>query len=405
MSLFNFGQVTPAQPVQQQSSGFSFNLGQPATSQASFETPFGQTVNAFHQPTQTVNAFHQPASSGSVLNQSLSLTSAQPVAAASTQPVAVSAGLGGEGATNQAATSDSKLPKDSQTLPAEILSIVDSLKTFIADQKSLCDKNCLPKYSVQPILDICSELDESFKTALQRLDVTLERNKTAVELLKKETNVMVSDGENAFRSIKSLGISANSSYPFVQSSSYVQNPSSYPFVQNPGSPARTSVYFHRLVNQFEQEMDMYSKQIKELEVHLVNMNKPHSPHEVILIVKKQHETLVALASEIYALHQHISSLDNTHSNPPPRSESFTKKSFLGPNPFALTSNSFALTSSSNPFSLTSSSNPPVSIPHYHSGNPVSNSSSFLPVNPSTNFSLTTPSNTSSSNPAKRFTAS
>ena len=372
MSLFNFGQATPAQqPGQQQSSGFSFSLGQPATTQPSlFETPFGQTG---------VNTFQQPASSGNISNQSLSLTSAP-----APQPVAtVSMGLGGEGASNQAAATDSKLPKDSQVLPPEISSIVDSLKTFIAAQKSLSDKNSLPKYSVQPILDINSELDENFKTALQRLDVTLERNKTAVESLKKETNLMVSDAENAFRSIKSLGISATST--------------SYPFVQSPASPARTSAYFDRLVNQFEQQMDIYSRQIKELEVHLANMNKPHPPHEVIMIVKKQHETLIALASEIYALHEHISSLDTKQSSGlPSRAESLPKgtkpKSFVGPNPFA----------------LSSSSSPLVSSSHNHPENPgsVSSASSFLPTNPSlTNFSFSSPSNTSSPNRAKRFTAS
>ena len=384
MSLFNFGQTTPAQqPVQQQSSGFSFNLGQPATSQPSlFETPFGQTVNTFQQP----------ASSGNILNQSLSLTSAP----APPQPVAtVSIGLGGEGASNQAATIDSKLPKDSQILPPEILSIVDSLKTFIAAQKSLSDKNSLPKYSVQPILDISSELDENLKTALQRLDVTLEKNKTAVELLKKETNLMVSDAENAFRSIKSLGISATSS--------------SYPFVQSPASPARTSAYFDRLVNQFEHQMDIYSRQIKELEVHLANMNKPPLPHEVILIVKKQHETLVALASEIYALHEHISSLDARQPSAlPSRGESLSKgtepksvagsKSSVGPKSFV----------GPNPFALSSSSSPVVSSSHSQPENPssVSSASSLFPTNPSlTNFSFTSPSNTSSPNRAKRFTAS
>lgn len=421
MSLFNFGQTTPAQPVQQ-SSGFNFSLGQPAAtqplttqpaatqpaaSQSLFETPFGQTT------------FQQPASS--IQNQSLPLTSAP-------QPVAtVSVGLGGEGASSQAAAVDSKLPKDSQILPPEISSIVDSLKSFTAAQKSLCDKNSLPKYSVQPILDISSELDEHFKTALQRLDVTVERNKTAVESLKKETNVMVSDGENALRCIKSLGISSSSSsYPF--SSSYP----SYPFVQSPASPARTSAYFDRLVDHFEQQMDLYSRQMKELEAHVANMNTPHSPHEVILIVKKQHETLVALASQIYALHEHVSSLDTRRSTAPsslrstapsgqdtrrstapsssldtrrstaPGPESFLKgtkpKSFVGPNPFA----------------LTSSSTPPVSAAHNHPEHPASGSvpgsgssaSSLLPLNPSfSNFSFSSPSNTSSPNRAKRFTAS
>lgn len=247
---------------------------------------------------------------------------AQPAAAP--QAPAVTRGLGGEGAAGGQSASSTKSSKDTANLPSELLPLVDSFKKFVKDQKQIKDENSQPRFSVQPILEVGSELDDSLRLNLQKLDVVLQKNSKAIESLKKETTSLVSDAETAYRAIKSDGLSA---------------PSSFAIGQHQYTAPASHKYFSALLKEFEEQMELYSKQIKELEFHLENINKPYMAQELVVIIRKQHETLVALAAEIYAVHEQIGKLENSnlradHDGTSAGGSSAAKTSTLGPNPFA-----------------------------------------------------------------------
>lgn len=223
------------------------------------------------------------------LGSSLTATSTAAAAPAATTLTAAR-DLGGEGAAGGSSSNASKDPKD-QPLPPELLAIVEAFKNSLKEQKTIRDENNQPRFSMLPIIDISNELEESLQVKLSKLDVVLRKNKKTIDVLKKETSALVSDAEAANRSVKSQGLDVTGTQ--------------YPFTPNRYAPSSTHVYFTKLVDQYEEQMTMYSKQIKELARHLDNMNKAIEPTELVTIVRRQHEALIALASEIYAIHEHV----------------------------------------------------------------------------------------------------
>ena len=203
-------------------------------------------------------------------------------------------GLGGEGAAGGQANTNMKSAKD-QHLPPDLNTLVESFKIFIKDQKLIRDENSQPRFSFQPIVDIDTELDEVLRVQLERLQVILQKNKKLVDLLKQETSSLVSDAETAHRALKSERISLMS----------------YPLGPDKYVTASTTIeYFNKLVDTFEERMSTYSRQIKELELHLDYLHKPTQTQDLLIVAKKHHEALVALAADIYGLHETVSKLSS-----------------------------------------------------------------------------------------------
>lgn len=252
-------------------------------------TSFGsQPATSFSFPTTSTSTF-------SFNTNPLGLTQAtQPLqpalSATATSTTNTNRGLGGEGTSVGQTNANNKSVKD-QHLPPEINSLVESFKNFIKEQKMIRDENAQPRFSFKPIVEINSELDDVLRIQLERLQVVLQRNKKTADSLKQETSSLVSDAETAHRALKSEGIS---------SISYPLGPDKYV------SASTTLDYFTKMVDQFEDMMKTYSRQIKELEIHLDYLHKPTHTHDLLIVVKKQHEALIALAAEIYGLHETIS---------------------------------------------------------------------------------------------------
>lgn len=412
---FNFGQpnVAAVQPqMSNPGSTFSFNLGQQNTLGSGLQST---------QPTGLTQGTSQFSFGPSVGQPTTQLTSSNPLQLNLTNPLqtnqlqqqaqqaaadSVSRGLGGEGSGES--TTNTKSPKDSMTLHPDLVTLVESFKNYVKEQKMIHDENCQSRFSVEPILDISSELDDNFKLSLQKLDVVLQKNSKNVDNLKKDTSTLVADAETAYRAIKSFdsglmrsGVTGSSSaapYPFSQSSHH-----------HSSIPAGIHSYFSRLLENFNSQMDVYSKQIKLLQDHMENINKPLEPQEMMVIVRRQHETLIALAAEIYAVHEQIEklaqdsnvSLEQRHHHPGTSSSDTqrsartsettfgtstraksTPPSLLGPDPFA---------------------SPSANRPHVHSVNPQEthvkslfgpSNTSFSMNQPTSNFSFGSP-NTSS----------
>lgn len=66
-------------------------------------------------------------------------------------------------------------------------------------------------------------------------------------------------------------------------------------------------YFEQLVDQFEARMVSYRQQIETLENHLSVLYQPvrHSPAEIFTLIKRLHETFIALAAQLQQVHENI----------------------------------------------------------------------------------------------------
>lgn len=297
--MFSFGSSVPT-PVSQAAptTGFSFGLSQgaqPAATAPSFS--FGPATQA--TMSQATSGLMLGSTAPLTAPISLSLSSAPTTTATG---LTAARDLGGEGATGGGSSNASKDPKD-QPLPPELVAIVESFKNSLKEQKTIRDENNQPRFAMQSIVEISNELEDNLRVKLAKLDVVLRKNKKTIEVLKKETSNLVSDAETANRSVKAQGLDSTSSpYPFT--------PSRY-------VPSSNQRYFTKLVDQYEKQMSLYSKQIDELSRHLENMNKVVSPSELLTVVRRQHEALIALAAEIYAVHEHIGRYsDDTHVSAP-----------------------------------------------------------------------------------------
>lgn len=255
-------------------------------------TSFGsQPATSFSFPNPSNTTFSFNTTNTNPLGLTQSIQPLQPSLSTSSAPTTdTSRGLGGEGTSVGQTNANNKSVKD-QHLPPEINGLVESFKNFIKEQKMIRDENSQPRFSVKPIVEINSELDDVLRIQLERLQVVLQRNKKTAESLKQETSCLVSDAETAHRALKSEGIS---------SMSYPLGPDKYV------SASTTLEYFGKMVDQFEEMMKTYSRQIKELEIHLDYLHKPTHTHDLLIVVKKQHEALIALAAEIYSLHETVS---------------------------------------------------------------------------------------------------
>nr|KAG5695762.1 hypothetical protein BaRGS_013850 [Batillaria attramentaria] len=66
-------------------------------------------------------------------------------------------------------------------------------------------------------------------------------------------------------------------------------------------------YFEQVLDQFENRMIAYRQQIEMLENHLATLHQPlrHSPAELFELIRKLHETFIALAAQLQQVHEKI----------------------------------------------------------------------------------------------------
>lgn len=329
-SQFNFGSVPSLSLPTSQAFSLGAPPGQPTATTSGFT--FGTVTNPMSLPSGPT--FTPTATPAPTLTLTLASSSAA-VTQTSTQSNAFH-GLGGTQTTSSESSADhtlkaNKANKESP-IPPEMLPLVEALKQFVKEQKVIREENSQQRFSIQPILDVGAQIEDSLRLDLQKIEVDIQRNSRAIDALKKDTNKLLASAEMAYR-ISRLDLT--------------QTPSSYTMAQNKYINASTNQYFVEMIDNFELQMNNYSKQIQDLRTHIENMNKPYSSEELLQIMRKQHETLISLAAKVYAIHEDISQLKPSLRSQTKITETSTEttfsssspsnnRSFVGPNPFGLT---------------------------------------------------------------------
>ena len=410
-SQFNFGSV-PSLNLATTTSAFNFGTSVTQSTLPSLSTAttsgfsFGPTTN----PLQTTSI------GGMASNQTLTLTLTTTSTLATqtaTQQTNAFHGLGGTQTSTSESSADQTLKANKANkespIPPEMLPLVEALKQFVKEQKVIREENSQQRFSIQPILDVGSQIEDSLRLDLHKIEVDIQRNSKAIDALKKDTNKLLSSAEMAYR-ISRLDL--------------MQTPSSYTIAQNKYINASTNQYFVEMVDNFELQMNNYSKQIQDLRTHIENMNKPYSSEELLQIMRKQHETLISLAAKVYAIHEDINQAKLTLKNQSTYSsrmmEPLTEprlatsslngnQSLVGPNPFGLTGDDRP--SAGSMASVSSLNSGQESNPQAFGASQYQSFSSAIgsPFAPSTTASSSTPFSPSTSSTshsrAKRWTTS
>ncbi|XP_056012470.1 nucleoporin p58/p45-like isoform X2 [Ostrea edulis] len=173
---------------------------------------------------------------------------------------------------------DGKTLKKSH-LPPEIMKTVEDFKTFVKDEKTV--QEGISRMSSNPMHKVQEDV-VSLKQLLSIVSNGLQRNACAVEKLKKE---MTQELKNAEMAQRTKDIPAGLQYE---------------------NTAPTE-YFQRLVENFETQMLTYRQQIETLEGHLHSISQPSvlSPEELIDLLRKLHETFIALAAQLHQVHEAV----------------------------------------------------------------------------------------------------
>ena len=334
---FNFGSV-PALNLNPTTNAFNFGTN---TVQSSATLPSLQTTTT-SSGFSFGSAVNPLQSSSLVPNQTLTLTTASTsVTQTLTQQTNSFHGLGGTQTTSSESSADQSLKankanKESTFIPPEMTPLVEALKAFVKEQKVIREENSQQRFSIQPILEVGSEIEDSLRLVLHKIEVDIQRNSKAIDALKRDTNKLLSSAEMAYR---------------ISRVDFPQTPSSYSIAQNKYINASTHQYFIESIDNFETQINNYSKQIQDLRTHIENMNKPYSSEELLQIMRKQHQTLISLAAKVYAIHEEVNQfklnlknqstygsklVETTNDSQMTTSSPKNKQSFVGPNPFGLT---------------------------------------------------------------------
>ncbi|ESO93673.1 hypothetical protein LOTGIDRAFT_105113 [Lottia gigantea] len=144
--------------------------------------------------------------------------------------------------------------------------------------------------SSKPIIKVQEDIS-ALKQLLSVVSNTLQRNTCAVEKLKREMTMELKNSEMATRTKDTPpGLQYENTAP--------------------------TLYFQALVEDFENRMVTYRQQIEVLENHLASLYQPnrHSPAELIALLRKLHETFIALAANLQQVHEAVKTLKEHYLN-------------------------------------------------------------------------------------------
>ncbi|XP_015788825.1 nucleoporin p58/p45 [Tetranychus urticae] len=176
--------------------------------------------------------------------------------------------------------------KEREIVPDELMAHVENLRRFIKDQKMIREENCCQRFTIEPIVQIETEMDENIKAVLPKLEIEIQRCTKTVDSLKKEARELLHDAEMSYRLSKS-GVAFRSIYNSPENLHF-----NSPFVDK---------YFQTRIEKFEERVKVYQEQIKDLQTLIQTFNKSYTPEELFAIIRRQHEILVGLSSQVYAI--------------------------------------------------------------------------------------------------------
>ncbi|KAK7096995.1 nucleoporin p58/p45-like [Littorina saxatilis] len=184
----------------------------------------------------------------------------------------------GTGTGGLGSSSDGKALKESN-IPAELVTTVDEMQKYVKGEKAI--REDIVRMSSKPIVRVQEDI-AALKQLLSVVSNGLQRNACTLDKLKAEMTQELKNAEMAQRT-KDIP-------PGLQYENTAPNE-----------------YFEQLVDQFEARMVSYRQQIETLENHLSVLYQPvrHSPAEIFTLIKRLHETFIALAAQLQQVHENI----------------------------------------------------------------------------------------------------
>ncbi|XP_032833009.1 nucleoporin p58/p45 isoform X2 [Petromyzon marinus] len=210
------------------------------------------------------------------------------MAAAGTN-VPVSKGLGGVDFTSSSDKKDDRLsagggPGDSKTLksqvlPPEICKDVENFQKFVKDQRQVQEE--IGRSSSKVMLRVQEET-KALRQMLSLVAAGLQRSTLAVDKLRAEAAQELKNVEIAVRTRETPdGLQHENTAP--------------------------TEYFRRLAEQFEVQMQLYRRQIEEMENHITSQaTSAHmTPQDLSLAMQRLYETFIALAAHLQTVHETV----------------------------------------------------------------------------------------------------
>ncbi|XP_068701789.1 nucleoporin p58/p45-like [Montipora foliosa] len=226
--------------------------------------------------------------------------------------------------------------KDSP-LPNPLNEIAEHIKKYVKEQKEHKDEISRVSGSA---LDKVREETIALRQALALVSNSIQRDGCAVENLKMDVSQELKNAEIAQRT--------NDIPQALQHENIAPQE-----------------YFQRLVESFEERMQIYRKQIEITESHLASLSQGQTltPQDLSHVLHKVHETFIALAAQLHEIHEAVKVQKEQYLNyrrayfkdstdvfaSSSKDLSKTSAEFsLGPSPFRmLSSNSFSATTGTN----------------------------------------------------------
>lgn len=179
-------------------------------------------------------------------------------------------------------------------VPPELIPLIENMKKFLAKQKQIRDENAHEHFYLQPILEIGTTIEDVLKIGLNKLDIQIQKNSKGIELLKKDTSKLLTNGELVYR-ISRIDLPLSNTAEVIAQNNFINS--------------KTHQYFLEVVDNCKTLMSQYSEQIQTLKSHCATSNDQSiSQDEINQIIRKQHENFVALASKVYLIHEYANKL-------------------------------------------------------------------------------------------------
>lgn len=244
-----------------------------------------------------------------------------------TSTAPVSRGLGGLDTTSNLNQAQNKaVPALEMPVPNEILQLVNNLKDFLKQQKTMSTE--LARMSSKGSNEVAGDITMCQKN-LQFIEHNLDKQKTCVEKLKYETNKCLQDFEIAQR---------NHDHPAMVQTDMESN----------------IKYFAELIKSLQEKGNILKNEIENTQQYLATLpyNNNVTVDELRRIGEMYYKNVIALAGHLHGIHNEVQVLKarhlsfrkeilNDHTNifqlnPNPSSSSFftSRPDTTGPNPFS-----------------------------------------------------------------------
>ncbi|CAB3241459.1 unnamed protein product [Arctia plantaginis] len=206
-----------------------------------------------------------------------SVTGAQPSISA-TQSFGlggVATSASGIGAANTTANAKSEPPKQNK-LPNEISTTVDSFKEFVKKQKSLSSE--VMRVSIKPLHKVSREADATLRAA-GALCGDVARGRAHSRRLRAAAAAALAAAEAASRDYTAPGLELEGTAP--------------------------PHYVKELISELEQQLITFRRQMEVADKQMQSSPKLLTEQELTLGIRRMHESLVALAGRLQAVHTQV----------------------------------------------------------------------------------------------------